>query len=296
MNFMDLGRQNKNCHVMSEGFVLWKITGNENETPVFLKEEGSNIFFVHVLVLAGEIKIEWESRLYPLTKNCFADFMDCPSLEIRDISEDARAYMMFFSAPFIASLMKSTILFPPSYVLRIKVWPVSVMSSGTMELIQKRVESMAEIFRDETHHFYTEMMNCTLRIYMMDMANEYIRQENKNGTHAETDRKHILFKQLVGLLLAHIREEHSVGWYASQLCVTPQYLNRAIKSISQKTVYEHICTALTGSIIEQLENTEEPVSQIAEDFHFPDLATMTKFFKRQTGKTPTEYRKAATLL
>ena len=89
------------------------------------------------------------------------------------------------------------------------------------------------------------------------------------------------------------REEHSANWYASQLCVTPQYLNRAIKSITQKTVYEHISIALTGSIIEQLEISEKPISQIAEAFHFPDLATMTKFFKRQTGKTPTEYRKSA---
>lgn len=292
MNIFDFGRQNKNCHVMGEGFVLWEITGNENETPVFLKGEGSNIH-VHVLVLAGEIKIEWKGRLYPLTKNCFADFMDSPSLEIRDISEEARAYIMLFTAPFIASLMKNTAPFPPSYVLRIKARPVSVMSSGAIGIIQKRMNSMVEIFSDETHHFYAEMMSCMLRIYTMDMANEFIRQVDENSAHAEAGRKHILFKQLVGLLLAHIREEHSVSWYASQLCVTPQYLNRVIKSISQKTVYEHICIVLTNSIIERLENTEDPISQIAEDFHFPDLATMTKFFKRQTGKTPTEYRKVA---
>ena len=130
----------------------------------------------------------------------------------------------------------------------------------------------------------------------MDMANEYFRQEDGNGEQAEASRKHILFKQFIRLLLAHVREEHTVGWYASQLCVTPQYLNRVIKSTSHKTAYDHICTTLTGAVIEQLENTEKTVAQIAEDFHFPDQATMTKFFKRQTGKTPTEYRKENTML
>ena len=136
------------------------------------------------------------------------------------------------------------------------------------------------------------MLKCALRMFMMDIANEHIRQENENGELPSVGRKNVLFKQFIRLLLARVRHQHTVGWYASQLCVTPQYLNRVVKSTSQKTAYEHICTTLVGALIDQLENTEEPVSQIAEAFHFPDLATMTKFFKRQTGKTPTEYRKS----
>ena len=295
VNFMDFGQRNKNCHIMSEGFVLWEIAGNENEIPLFLKGNGTDMI-VHVLMLPGEMKMGWGGRLYPLTKDCFANFIDCPSLEIRDISEDTQAYVMLFAAPFITSLLKNTPPFPPSYVLKIKVWPVSVMSSGIVQLFLKRIESIVEIFKDNTHHFQTEMLKCALWMFMMDMANEHIRQENEDGEFAETGRKHLLFKQFIRLLLAHIHEEHAVGWYASQLCVTPQYLNRVVKSTSQKTAYDHICTTLTGAIIEQLESTEAPISQIAEDFHFPDQATLTKFFKRQTGKTPTEYRKAATLL
>lgn len=291
-NFLEFGRQNSNCYVMDEGVTLWKIIRKENELPVFRGENGNDIF-VHILVLSGEIMAEWKGIQYPLTKNSFSDFMDGRSLIIRDMSEDIQAYVLFFTAPLIASLMKNTPPFPPSYVLRTKAWPVSVLSSEATERIQKRMSSIVESLKDESHHFYTEMMSCTLRIYMMDIANEFIRQENEGGTQMEVSRKHILVKQFIGLLLAHIKEEHSANWYASQLCVTPQYLNRAIKSITQETVQEHISIVLTGSIIEQLENSEKTISQIAEEFHFPDLATMTKFFKRRTGKTPTEYRKSA---
>lgn len=292
---MDFGRRNSSCHILSEGFVLWEVTGEENEMPICLEGMGFDMF-VHVLMLEGEMKLSWGGRLYPLTKGCFANLIDNSLLEVQDMSRDARAYVLLFTAPFISSLLKNTPPFPPSYVLKIKVWPVFVLPSETVQLFLKRIDSIVEIFKDNTHHFQTEMLKCALWIFMMDMANEHIRQENENGELAETGRKNILYKQFIRLLLAHIREEHTVGWYASQLCVTPQYLNRVVKSTSQKTVYDHICTTLIGAIIEQLENTEAPVSQIAEDFHFPDLATMTKFFKRQTGKTPTEYRKEATLL
>lgn len=128
------------------------------------------------------------------------------------------------------------------------------------------MSSIVESLKDESHHFYTEMMSCTLRIYMMDIANEFIRQENEGGTQMEVSRKHILVKQFIGLLLAHIKEEHSANWYASQLCVTPQYLNRAIKSITQETVQEHISIVLTGSIIEQLENSEKPFHRLPKNF------------------------------
>ncbi len=290
MNFMDFGRQNSSCHIINEGFVLWDVTGEENGMSVLLEGVGTDMI-VHVLMLEGEMKMGWGGRLYPLTKGCFANFIDNHSLEVRELSRDARAYVMLSTIPFITTLLKNTPPFPPSYILKIKVWPVFVLPAETVRLFLKRIESVVEILKDNAHHFQTEMMKCALWMFMMDIANEHIRQENENGELAETGRKNILFKQFIRLLLTHIREEHSVGWYASQLCVTPQYLNRSVKSASQRTAYDHICTTLIGAIIEQLENTEAPVSRIAEDFHFPDLATMTKFFKRQTGKTPTEYRK-----
>lgn len=294
-NFMDFGRRNSSCHILSEGFVLWEVTGEESEVPICLEGMGFDMF-VHVLMLEGEMKLGWGGRLYSLTKGCIANLIENSLLEVQDMSRDARAYALLFTAPFISSLLKNTPPFPPSYMMKIKVWPVFALPSETVQLFLKRIDSIVEIFKDNTHHFQTEMLKCALWIFMMDMANEHIRQENENKELAETGRKNILFKQFIRLLQTYIREEHTVGWYASQLCVTPQYLNRVAKSTSQKTAYYHICATLLGAIIEQLENTVDPVSRIAEDFHFPDLATMTKFFKRQTGKTPTEYRKEATLL
>ena len=106
VNFIDFGQRNENCHIMNEGFMLWEITGNENKMPVFLKGDGTNMI-VHVLMLAGEMRINYENKLYPLTKDCFAHFIDSHTLEIQDISYDVRAYVMFFTTSFITSLLKS---------------------------------------------------------------------------------------------------------------------------------------------------------------------------------------------
>ncbi|MGM9713511.1 MAG: helix-turn-helix domain-containing protein [Prevotella sp.] len=292
-NFIDFGQHSESCHTISDSFVLWHITGRDESLPILLTGCGTDMI-VHILMLEGEMRVGCGGRHYLLTKGCFANFLDIKSLEACDVSADAEAYVMLLAAPYIISLLKHTPPFPPTYVLKIKQCPVSVMPAETVLLFKRRIESMVYILLDRDHHFQSDMLGCALRMLMMDMANEHIRQEETGGDLATTGRKQVIFKQFIRLLLTHIRDEHNVRWYASQLCVTPQYLNRVVKQTSQKTAYDHICTTLTGAIIEQLENTDRSVLQIADTFHFPDQATLSKFFKRQTGKTPTEYRRENT--
>ncbi len=73
--------------------------------------------------------------------------------------------------------------------------------------------------------------------------------------------------------------------------ITPQYLNRIVKCQTDKTAYEWICLSLVGEIAKLLENTNDTMQQIANHLHFPDQVTLTKFFKRQTGYSLSEYRK-----
>ena len=174
---------------------------------------------------------------------------------VANMPDNAKAYAMFFTNSFITSLLKDTPPFPPSYILKIKKNPTAILSEETAHLFLERIE---EILSDPTHHFCTEMARCVLQMFMMDMANEYLLQEHEATDYADMNRQNMLFQQFIKLIFAHIRETHSVGWYASQLCITPQYLNRIVKNSSQKTTYAHICTALTGAIIRQLENTDCP--------------------------------------
>ncbi len=293
MDFLDFGQKNSHCQILGKGFILWKITGNTDKYSVTLESKEENII-THFLVTEGTVEIRTEDNLHVLSNKCFANFIDKPYIEVTNVSDNAKAYAMFFTNSFITSLLKDTPPFPPSYILKIKKNPTAILSEETAHLFLKRIEEIEEILSDPTHHFCTEKARCVLQMFMMDMANEYLLQEHEATDYADMNRQNMLFQQFIKLIFAHIRETHSVGWYASQLCITPQYLNRIVKNSSQKTTYAHICTALTGAIIRQLENTDCPISLIAEEFNFSDQATLTKFFKRQTGKTPGEYRKKAT--
>ena len=251
MDFMDFGGKQDNCYLIKEGFLLWKINGDRIEKRFRLEGNGSNMI-IHILVRKGEIKLNSDGKPYLLTEDCLANFLDSRFLDILEISCDAQAYML------MSSLLKKTPPFPPSYVQKIKMCPMSFQSPTGIKLFLQRIEAIQGIFADHTHRFQAEMVKCALWMFMMDMANEYIRQEDESKEHTEKGRRNTLFKQFIKLLFTDVREGHSVSWYASKLCVTPQYLNRVVKDCSQKTAYD------------------------------------PKFFKRQTGKTPTEYRRMFT--
>ncbi|MGN0230220.1 MAG: hypothetical protein ACI4BH_10465 [Muribaculaceae bacterium] len=179
-NFIEFGRRSKSCHLLDEGFVLWEIVGNGEEMPVVLDSDGNNIN-VHIIMLEGEMKIGWGDRFYPLTKGCFANFIDNHSIEVRDLSCHARAYILLFTSSFIISLLKKTPPFPPSYVLKIKLCPVFDLSDDNVQLFRGRIESIVGIFIDKGHHFKTEMLKCALWMFMMDVANLHIIQEQEKN-------------------------------------------------------------------------------------------------------------------
>ena len=75
-------------------------------------------------------------------------------------------------------------------------------------------------------------------------------------------------------------QEHGVGFYASELCVTTQYLGRIVRQFTGKTVYHWICEALVREIAQLLSDTDASLQEIADQLHFSDQAVMSKMFKR----------------
>ena len=79
--------------------------------------------------------------------------------------------------------------------------------------------------------------------------------------------------------------------YASQLAVHVVHLNRVLKEATG-----HTTTALIGSRVAQqakalLKYSTRNVAEIADQLGFADAAHFCTFFKRQTGRTPGDFRR-----
>ncbi|MFS4417495.1 AraC family transcriptional regulator [Maribacter sp. 2307ULW6-5] len=96
------------------------------------------------------------------------------------------------------------------------------------------------------------------------------------------------FKKLVD---THYRKEHSARFYANQLHMTPDHLNRSVKSKMGKTVKEYIQTRIVTEAKRLLYFTDRSNKEIGYALGFKEPANFSAFFKKQTQRSPSRFRK-----
>jgi len=120
---------------------------------------------------------------------------------------------------------------------------------------------------------------------LMDIQERSIRQ----GRYSE--RIEQLFTDFIQLAHQHFIEHRNLAFYADRLHITPIYLSRVVKSITGDTVVAYLNRLLLMEATYQLQTTEASINQIAENLHFADQASFSKFFRRMRGMGPKEFRK-----
>lgn len=272
---------------MEEGFALRELT------PEVWPGVPESFVRLHsmLFVCEGSLTVRFGGKEHLLPRNGFSDIIDLVPLEIVGMSDDLRAFHLLCTETFLGNLIKNQPPFPFSYMLEMNESPVWVVNEAVRAVYLERLATIASVLRDASHRFRPDMLRNAFWMFLLDVANNYLqRAENRSGEQGP-DRLRNLFLRFMHLLPKHVCEEHSVKFYASRLNITPQYLNRVVRQISGQPVSETINRMLSGEIIKLLDDTSLSIQQIADRLCFSDQATMSKFFKRQKGLSPTEYRR-----
>lgn len=103
-------------------------------------------------------------------------------------------------------------------------------------------------------------------------------------------RDEFLYAQFMDLLFLHHRQERSVNFYASQLCVTAKYLATIVKGISGKSPKTWIKETVIEDIEHMLCFTQTSIKEISFQFYFSNPSFFGKYFKSQKGMSPKKYR------
>lgn len=111
-------------------------------------------------------------------------------------------------------------------------------------------------------------------------------------SHGETSGRYraITFR-LRKLLDVHIVREKSPAAYASMLNISEVYLNEAVKSVTGLSAGAYIRSRAVVQAKRELAYTSMSAKEIAYALGYDDYAYFSKLFKKDTGKSPSEYRR-----
>lgn len=113
-------------------------------------------------------------------------------------------------------------------------------------------------------------------------------------TEQYKDSNILMDKQLLQNFQAEInacyKELHEVGDYASRLNISAGHLSEVVKMQSGKPAIKHIHERLVLESRRLLFHTQNSSKEIAFELGFTDASYFNRFFKRETGVTPSDYR------
>lgn len=109
---------------------------------------------------------------------------------------------------------------------------------------------------------------------------------------ASRSREQTIFDRFIQLVTQHCAEHHLTAYYAERMCLSERYLTTAIRQASGTTAKEWIDRALITRIKIELRHTDKPAAQIADEMHFANPSFFSKYFRRLTGMTPGDYKRA----
>lgn len=93
------------------------------------------------------------------------------------------------------------------------------------------------------------------------------------------------------LITHHAKQHRDVAFYADTLFITPYYLSQITQQFLNYSPKELINRQVVLEIKHYLRNTDLSISQIAEQLNFQDPSYMGRFFKRETGVNPLQFRR-----
>ena len=155
------------------------------------------------------------------------------------------------------------------------------------QIIRNELEVLMRLLNIK-HQFLFRRIQAACNALFLDIADFLSRN---SIIKKEVSRKDHVLQEFHALVTRNFREEHFVSFYADKLAISEQYLARIVRAGTGKSVNTIINELLIMEARTLLSSTKSTVGDIASQLGFSDAAGFCKFFKRNMGQTPLNYRK-----
>ena len=158
---------------------------------------------------------------------------------------------------------------------------------GVLAMIQQELERGIDKHSRELIVSNIELLlNYCLRFY----DRQFVTREEIN---------HIVVKKFTDLLDRYIADKArreglpSVAYFADKCRYSTKYFGELVKTETGRTARDFINDRLLRTAKQLLADEELSISQVSQELGFEYPQHFVRFFKSQTGKTPSEYRRSA---
>lgn len=259
------------------------LTYHANETRGYMSA------YTFTLIVAGELKVVYNGKDLTLHPNDLYFYSPGMQVSIVEASPDYRGICLLADEDTTLLVPSARDLVSLTYASIVQLHePKVTLTADVASRIRHRMMDIVDAVHSN-HPFKDAIMQMLYGVFLLDLQGV---QEQAIHVHTVSRRNEEIFLGFMRLLPRHFMEHHDVGFYASQLNITADYLSRIVRRVANRTVVDYINHLLVMEASYLLSATDLSVAQIADRLHFADTPSFSKFFLRLGGRSPREYRTA----
>lgn len=205
-----------------------------------------------------------------------------------EFSQDIEGFIFIFTSDFYLldrSNQNSLIEFPFFYTIHQDNPPLLLKNEDDNRFLETLFrQGITETER--TGELAVEMLRSILDLILTTCSSRY----QLTDSSLQKGKGQIIVKKFFHLIEENSQKKLFLSDYALMIGVTPNHLTQTVKLLTGKTSSRIIKAKQLLEIKRLLAHTNLSVTEIANQLNFEDQSYFTKFFKRETGLTPLQYR------
>ena len=156
---------------------------------------------------------------------------------------------------------------------------------GFLDMCQRVMESPLEDKKGPMSHLLASLMQIFGQVWRKTISSAMSQPPAMSSSRGK-----LIFEQFLRLVTEYHTTQRGMAFYAERMSLTPKYLSKLVKKASGRTAPQWIDSFVVLESKNMLKYSDMSIKQIVYALHFPNQSVFYKFFKTQTGMTPSQYR------
>ncbi|MDR1719432.1 MAG: helix-turn-helix transcriptional regulator [Dysgonamonadaceae bacterium] len=205
---------------------------------------------------------------------------------VSEWSDDVRGYYCRFDDAFLEQIylqdnIENDLEFISSFLSR---YPLRLTLAAASR-ITYLLEALLQLHDEKSAHHFPLM-----HVYLVALIYEMKMMMIESGLDFYPSKAFLITKRYNDLLAKYIEKERSMEFYARSLNITPNHLNKSVKSVTGRTAVTLLNEIRIREAKMRLKYTNLTINEIAFQLGFDDQSYFSRFFKKAAGCSPMEYR------
>ena len=256
-----------------------ELLGLYTNFPVRLKCE------VFVLCIEGTVEATLNLNKIQVYPHSLVTLPPGSIFQVNSIEGELKIYILGFSSQYIEENQHSHFLLDTMYHTLGK--PVCSLNEKGVQIAESYFKLMIDLYENLPDKAKKEV---AFNLYSDIHKGISLLYQSISNERANLSKSEMICRNFGQLVIQHYQNNRNVSWYAEKLGISHAHLCTIVKQITGHTCVEIIASMVIMDAKSQLKSTNLSIQKISDSLNFANMSFFGKYFKRNVGMSPLEYR------